>query len=465
MSFAAHSDFFKRWKPAAVLLLVGVLLSWYLVPGELERMAWEIPGMPESYPIEQKCRPIFLLVLSFLPFIGAVIYGFMGTMARYVSRVFIASFLLCTFILTLIWLLADFTDNMERFRNNFDSPLQDTVMFYGTQLPMVMNLILPYTLLMGALWGLTKLSGTSELTGMLQSGRSLMRLCAPILFYSSLIAVVYGMCGFHWAPNATLYRQIMLRESRAAKAQPIMFNNETDARIWRIEQPPLLTNPGDPLVGVVVEQFDRENRGRVLERIEAESAVWDKRTGDWTFRNAYCRNAESTRAGADVFASELTLPLSEKPFQLITPTQSQRPDALGTTAILDLLHSRTCSGEERVKWRTEWHVRIAKVVTCLILVLIAIPSAVTFQRRTTMKGVGIAMLLAALLLFFYEVVPALGSAGILPAWLSAWLPNFLYLGIFYYLFQKQLAHRTLGEWFRMRFSGRPSCRGKENAAP
>ncbi len=454
---AVQSDFLKRWLPAAVLLLAGGILSWYLVPGELERMEWEIPGMPESYPIEQKCRPFFLLILSFLPFIGAVVYGMMGTMARYVSRVFISSFLLCTFILTLIWLLADFTDNMERFRNNFDSPLQDTFQFYGTQLPMVMNLILPYTLLMGALWALTKLSGSSELTGMLQSGRSLLRLCSPVFFYSTLIAIVYGMCGFHWAPNATLYRQIMLRESRATSAKPIIFNNESDARIWRIKRPPLLTHPGDPLGEVVVEQFDKNKRGSVLERIEAESATWDKRTGSWTFRHAHRRNAATAQAGADEYFDELTLPLTEKPFQLITPTQSRRPDALGTTSILDLLHSHGCGGVDRMALRTEWHVRIAKVFSCLILVLIAIPSAVTFQRRATMKGVGIAMLLAALLLFFYEVIPALGSAGLLPAWFSAWLPNILYLAVFFYLFQKQLAHRSFGEWFRARLSDRVAC--------
>ena len=55
-----------------VLFLIGTLLAWYLVPAELEQMKWEVPGMPESYPIEQKCRPIFLLILCYLPFICAI---------------------------------------------------------------------------------------------------------------------------------------------------------------------------------------------------------------------------------------------------------------------------------------------------------------------------------------------------------------------------------------------------------
>ncbi len=443
---AVSPPFPKRWLPAGIFFLIGLALSGSLVPGELERMQWELPGMPDSYPIEQKCRPFFLLILSFLPFIAATVYGFMGTMSRYISRVFISTFLLCTAILTLIWLLADFTDNMERFRNNFENPLLDTLEFYGTQLPMVMNLILPYTLLMGALWALSKLSASSELTGMIQSGRSLLRLCSPIFFYSFLVAIVYGMCGFHWAPNASLYRQIMLKESRATRPQPIVYNNETDGRIWNIGKPPVLTKPGDPLQDVTVEQFDKQFPGRVTERIEAESAVWDKATATWTFRRAWIRNAATDQAKRDDYQETLPLHLNEKPFQLITPTQSQRPDALGTTTILDHIHSHAGNADTRRQLRTEWHVRIAKIVSCMVLVLIAVPSAVTFQRRTPMKGIGIAMLLAAFLLFFYEVCPTLGAAGILPAWLSAWIPNILYFGVFCYLFRKNLAHRSFAEW-------------------
>ena len=89
----------------------------------------------------------------------------------------------------------------------------------------------------------------------------------------------------------------------------------------------------------------------------------------------------------------------------------------------------------------------------MVLVLLAIPSAVTFQRRGTMKGIGIAVLLAALMLFFYRVFPALGEAGVMQAWLSAWIPNFLYRGIAVYLFRKNLAHRSFKEWFQARMKG------------
>ena len=115
--------------PAIILFILGVLLACYLVPIELEQMKWEVPGMPETYPIEQLCRPIFLGALCFLPFVGAVLYSFMGTMDRYMTRNFVSYFLMCTMIMLLIYILADFTDNMERFRSRFDDPLLGALYF------------------------------------------------------------------------------------------------------------------------------------------------------------------------------------------------------------------------------------------------------------------------------------------------------------------------------------------------
>ncbi len=445
-------SFIQRTFPALVLLVLGALLALYLVPSELEQMKWEVPGMPETYPIEQLCRPIFLGLLCFLPFLGALAYAFMGTMDRYMSRNFITYFLMCTLILLLIYILADFTDNMERFRTRFDNPVAQALHFYGTQLPMFLYQILPYTLLMGTLWSLSKLCGGCEITGMLQSGRSLLRLCMPVFVMASLVSVGYGICGFHWAPSGSLYREIVMKKNKNADGTPksIVYRSDATSRIWRIFWPALVTSPGDPMKGVTIDQFDPEVRGRQLKQYRAEKATWNKDDSTWTLENVYIRElaAPGMRPKDDQFEASITLPFEEKPYQIITPSQNERVDSMGTSALYEYIDSGAGSREERRKLRTEWHVRIARVFSCMVLVLLAIPSAVTFQRRGTMKGIGIAVLLAALMLFFYRVFPSLGEAGVMQAWLSAWIPNFLYIIIAVYLYYKNLAHRSFSEWLR-----------------
>lgn len=422
-------------------------------------MQWEVPGMPESYPLEQKCRPLFLLVLCYIPFIGAVAYAFMGTMDRYMSRNFIGYFLMCTLILLLIYILADFTDNMERFRSRFDDPVRQALAFYVSQLPMFLYQILPYTLMMGTLWCLSKLSGTSEITGMMQSGYSLVRLCRPIFLYSVLVAMIYGIFGFHWAPNGSLYRQILLKQARTADGSPpaLIYRSEANARNWRIGRPASIANPGAPMKNLIIEQFDTENRGRLLRQYRAASATWNKKDSTWLLQDVYVRNMApaNIRPEDDAYADTLVCHFDEKPYQIISPSQSNRIDAMGTSQIYEYIASGAGSREDRCKIRTEWHVRIARVFSCLVLVLLAVPSAVTFQRRGAMKGIGIAVILAALMLFLYRVFPSLGEAGLIQAWISAWIPNACYLGIALYLFRKNLAHRTFREWLGAKLKRQP----------
>ena len=463
-------QFIRRFLPAVIWFVLGALLALYLVPGELEQMKWEVPGMPSTYPIEQQCRPIFLSLLCFLPFIAAVFYAFMDTMNRYMTRNFISYFLMCTLILLLIYILADFTDNMERFRTRFDDPLLQSLKFYGTQLPMFLYQILPYTLLMGTLWCLSKLSGTCEITGMMQSGRSLLKLCYPIFVMGGIVSVAYGIFGFHWAPSGSQYRQIMLKESRLEDGtpKPIIYRSDATARIWRVKIPASIDNPGAPLRGVIIEQFEQKKRGKLKEQFMAESATWNKQDSTWTLHKVYRRVIPDSRqmmqASRDLtlkkslddeYSESLVMDFSEKPYQIISPSQGNRIDAMGTSALYEFIASGAGSKEDRCKKRTEWHVRIARIFSCMVLVLLAIPSAVTFQRRGTMKGIGIAVLLAALMLFLYRVFPSLGEAGVIQAWISAWIPNGIYICISIYLFRVNLAHRSFKEWFRAKINGQP----------
>lgn len=445
--------------PILILLVLGTVLAMYLVPSELEQMKWEVPGMPESYPIEQQCRPIFLALLCYLPFLGALLYSTMGTMDRYMTRNFVSYFLMCTLILLLIYVLADFTDNMERFRSRFDDPLIQSLKFYGTQLPMFLYQILPYTLLMGTLWCLSKLSGSCEITGMMQSGRSLLRLCYPIFLMSAIVAMAYGIFGFHWAPSGSSYRQIMLKQARLpdGSPKPLIYRSEATSRIWRVKKPATIDSPGEPMNGLIIEQFDEKTRGKLLKQYTAESAVWRKDDSTWTLKNVYVRDLVQALIAPkdDEFHEELVVDFAEKPYQIISPSQNSRSDSMGTSAMYEFIKSGAGSREDRRKVRTEWHVRIARIFSCLVLVLLAIPSAVTFQRRGAMKGIGVAVLLAAMMLFLYRVFPALGEAGVIQAWISAWLPNAIYLGISIYLFRVNLAHRTLREWFEAKMKGKP----------
>lgn len=444
----------RQWFTFLVLLVLGGVAAWFLMPREWSQMQWEIPGTPSEYPLAQLLRPWLILLGCFLPAAGMFLYNCSDIMDRYVARTWFTAFMMCTAILTLIYIIGDFADNVGDLMN-LESPLEGTFRFYLSQLPMILNLILPYTLLLGTLWALTKLSSSSEITGMLQSGRSLLRINSPVLIGAVFAAVYFGIFGFHWAPNSTLYRKLMfssLSQNKNDSSRSIIYKNDDESRIWYIGDPPGIDSPGEPFRQVRVEQFGAP--GKMEYELFADEASWDPHSRTWTFlhaiEKAYPQQQPRELNGVPLFSGDgyqtRKKPYSETPWQLISP--NVRVDTQGTPALQEIIKAGSTNAKQLRSLETEWHVRIARMFSCIILTFIAIPSAITFQRRSTMSGIGIALFLAAAMLFLYEFFPTLASAGYLPTWLGAWMPNIIYTVIAIRLFQTRLAHRGFLEMLK-----------------
>ncbi len=428
-------------------------MAYYLLPGEWSQMQWEIPGKPSEYPLAQLLRPWLILVGCFLPALAMLLYIRADIMDKYMARSWFSTFAMCTVILSFIYLIADFADNVSDLMN-LESPLIGTFRFYLSMLPMVLVQILPYTLLLGTLWALAKLSSSSEITGMLMSGRSLLRINMPIIIGAAFAAIYFGIFNFHWAPNATLYRKLLFAalSPNSVKSNSSVYKNDAGNRIWYIGGTPAVDSPGSPFKKVRVEQFSTP--GKMSYELYGEEATWDAATRKWTFKNAYRRTfkQDEPRELEDVPVFNSLEPQTiqenypETPWQLISP--NVRVDTQGTPAIQEVIEAGHSNEKYLLQLKTEWHVRIARIFSCLILTFIAIPSAITFQRRTVMAGIGLALCLAALMVFLYEFFPTLASVGYLPTWLGAWLPNIIYTVIAIRLFQTKLAHRKFSEIFK-----------------
>jgi lipopolysaccharide export LptBFGC system permease protein LptF len=70
--------------------------------------------------------------------------------------------------------------------------------------------------------------------------------------------------------------------------------------------------------------------------------------------------------------------------------------------------------------------RLAAPWTCLVVVLIAIPFGAASGRRNLFVGVAGSIFICFAYFIIQQVSLALGSAGHLPAWLAAWLPNMFF---------------------------------------
>lgn len=436
------------------LLAMGVALCAWLVPMEMRAVEEQFLGFPDSDVTMHQLRPVVLAGLCFMPALTALIYSFCGTLDRYIFRQFLVIFGVCLSTLYLIWLLIDLADKIGDFASS-SHVIKTILLFYGTRLPSVLLLLLPYCLLFALLYALGKLSAQREIIAMIQSGRGVLRL-SRVLIISGLLCVLFGLgLNFHWGPISEGTVDDILDEATGKKpteATQVLFRNPDKHRLWMIGAFPPDYQNGEPLDDVEVTITD--DREQLVSRLFANRARWSRENRQWTFEGAVLGIYQTGRAPA---FQRLTTPLvidswSETPWQLIKPGLSPAhlgvPDLQTWLAANAVLHSSA----DPAPYLTQWHYRWALPFSCLVTVLLATPLGVYFSRRGSVGGVFFAVVLSAFMLLTGTVVLAFGESGMLHPALAAWLPNLFFSLIGIYLFHRRITGRPIYHPIRKLFS-------------
>ena len=116
-------------------------------------------------------------------------------MDRYLVRTFLAPFLVATFALVGVFTVAEVLTHIGRFVRHGEGIRQTAktiVLIYALRAPTFVAFITPMTLVVGAAYGMTRLSKHNELTAMKACGISLLRVLTPIFVTAAVIAMLAG---------------------------------------------------------------------------------------------------------------------------------------------------------------------------------------------------------------------------------------------------------------------------------
>ena len=93
--------------------------------------------------------------------------------------------------------------------------------------------------------------------------------------------------------------------------------------------------------------------------------------------------------------------------------------------VLDYLRLHRDDLTPRDAWwlRTQLQEQMAAPWTCVVVVLIAVPFGATTGRRNVFAGVASGIMICFGYFLLLRLGLALGSGGLLPAWVAAWMPN------------------------------------------
>ena len=436
---------FSRFLLPLVLAALGAGLCAILVPAETLAVKQQLIGFPDSDVQAHQARPMVLTALCFLPALASLVYCFGGTLDRYIAREFAGIFGVCLSALFLIWLLIDLSDKIGDFRET-RSVLGTMGRFYGTRLPAILLLLLPYSLLLSLLYSLGKLSTNREIIAMIQAGRGILRITLPLIIAGVFFSLLSLGLNFHWAPIAEGTVDDVLAEAsgkQVTEATNVLYRNAKNRRLWMIGAFPHDYQMGQPLINVEVTTTRADET--LESRLSSKRAFWERKTQTWTFEEPIIGRFQPGQP-ADFQTPEGPLKIkswSETPWQLIKPGLSAA--YLGIPDLSSWLRANIRNAEttDPSPYETQWHYRWALPFTCLVTVLLATPLAIHFSRRGAGGGIFIAVVLSALMLLLSNISLALGEAGTLKPAHAAWIPNIAFTLLGLYLFHRRISGRPI----------------------
>lgn len=347
--------------------------------------------------------------------------GLVGhTLAIYLSRKFLSAILGLFALAAILIFLFDVLELLRRSSGQDGATLARIGLISILRVPQLMEQVLPFAVLFGAIAAFLALSRKLELVVARAAGVSVWQFTAPAI----LVGLGLGIAA------VTLYNPlaVILREQSDEIASGLFsseqnFLLQTTGEIWlrqdgtdgeSVLHAKQTMDGGTRLLGITLFTFDRS--ARFSERVEAREALLeDKR---WRLSDA---TVYSTTGDPSAYATYYVS-------TYLTPTEVREsiaaPESIGFWDLPRVIELSQRAGLPAYRYSLQYQTLLARPALLAAMILIA---ACVSLRVSRMGGVGRLILggiLAGFVLYVLsELGKDLGGAGIVPPVVAAWAPG------------------------------------------
>lgn len=376
----------------------------------------------------------------------------MSLIDRYVFKEWAVGFALTLGVIVGILILQNMYDSLPDLLD-MGAGVGAVVYYYMLALPTYLPAILPIAFLVSLLFSLGTLHRNNEIIAMRASGAGLLRisrslwlaglLLSGLLFYltASLVpqSVERARTFFDNLEYAAIEREAAKSEEPVVthKQQGLVYNlgfdNRKDGRLWFMNR-----FSERAWLGLGVNVHTRGADGQEINRISASEAYFDDTNGYWVFLNG-----RELVLDAETGDPMRTLPFKEKVFESFDEDPSlmlalhKKPKELSLFELRRIIE--TVPPEENPvvnAYLVRYFSLLAAPFSCLVVVGLAVPFAVSGVRTNPMIGISKCMGYFLLFYILISIATILGERQFISAQLAAWLPNLVMFVAAAWLFRK-----------------------------
>lgn len=323
--------------------------------------------------------------------------------------------------------------------------IADILFFYALSLPAYFPAILPITFLVSLLFSLGGLHRNNEIVAMRAAGVSLFRvsrslwlvglILSALLFYltASLIpsSVEQARTFFD---NLEYSSQDTLAGGRDSSViANLGFDNRKDGRLWYMNR-----FSERSWLGMGVEVHTRTAQGVETHRISAKEAYFDDTQGNWVFVDGNEQIIDPDTGDTlriRPFTEEVFDGFDEDPSLMLA--LHKKPNELSLFELSRIIETVPPEENPAVNaYLVRYYSLLAAPFSCLVVVGLAVPFAVSGVRTNPMIGISKCLGYFAVFYLLLSVASLLGDQRIIEPAIAAWIPNIVMLLLAINLFRK-----------------------------
>jgi len=341
------------------------------------------------------------------------------TLLAYVARHFALSVLI---VISVFAVLAFSIDLADMFRRTSERDVATAIVFSMSALKLldIVQKLLPFAVLFGAIFSFAKLSRNHELVAARAAGISAWQfLSAPLMVAILMGVAVITVVNPVAASLLAQYARFEARYIRGEASQLAVSGNGLWLRQGTADNQAVIhalraAEQGEHLADVLVIRYDGPDR--FTGRIEAASATLDN--GKWLFEDAWV----SDIAGRPTFQEVYELPTDLTPAQIEESFGS--PSTISFWELPRFISNAENAGFSAARHRLYWYSLMFLPILLSAMVFVAASFSFRLTRLGGTSQLVVAGAMSGLALYFLQdITRAMGQTGILPVLLAAVAPS------------------------------------------
>lgn len=352
----------------------------------------------------------------------------------YILREFSTTFLIVSLFFTLISLIVDIFENLNRFIDN-QVTMDILLNYYKASLPSMVSVTIPVSCLVSSVFTYGMMIQRKEWLVFKSSGLSLYRLSFPVLFLGLMLSI-----GSFYFDNTVVIennkkkneiKNIYMSKNKNRTKDKSVFENV----YFQMNQKDL----------VAIEKFNSNNNvavnlnfieidnGMLLRRIDSKKAIWEETNSKWNLKDFSIREFEKDGLEKNVIISKIDslVALKFEPYDIIKT--ASKSEEVSYSELKKQIISLERNGVNTLRWKVDLNYKIAYSFISIIVIFCGIPLSVYRSNTTLAFGGGLSLATIFSYVILLKFGQSLAYGGVLSPILGAWMSNIVFISIGIYL--------------------------------